>query len=94
VSGYPCQRPYPSLTVLQPTAREPSFLRRDPSSSKGASVNVFLINFDEAPGLETQPHYTILQAISCSWWEEEGLQAYASFVIDLVKVRPPASAKK
>ncbi|EKM55831.1 uncharacterized protein PHACADRAFT_209352 [Phanerochaete carnosa HHB-10118-sp] len=26
-------------------------------------------------------------------WEEEGLQAYASFVVDLVKVRAPASAK-
>ncbi len=26
-------------------------------------------------------------------WEEEGLQAYASFVVELVKVRAPASAK-
>ena len=26
-------------------------------------------------------------------WEEEGLQAYASFVVDLVKIRAPASAK-
>ncbi|KAI0637328.1 COG4-domain-containing protein [Trametes polyzona] len=26
-------------------------------------------------------------------WEAEGLQAYAAFVVDLVKVRPPASAK-
>ncbi|KAJ6547289.1 COG4 transport protein-domain-containing protein [Mycena capillaripes] len=26
-------------------------------------------------------------------WEEEGLQAYASFVVDLVRVRSPASAK-
>ncbi|TFK72569.1 COG4-domain-containing protein [Pluteus cervinus] len=26
-------------------------------------------------------------------WEEEGLQAYAEFVIDLVRVRPPPSAK-
>ncbi|KAF7338520.1 hypothetical protein MVEN_02078100 [Mycena venus] len=26
-------------------------------------------------------------------WEEEGLQAYASFVVDLVRVRAPASAK-
>ena len=26
-------------------------------------------------------------------WEAEGLQAYASFVVDLVKVRAPASAK-
>ncbi|OSC97651.1 COG4-domain-containing protein [Trametes coccinea BRFM310] len=26
-------------------------------------------------------------------WEAEGLQAYASFVVELVKVRPPASAK-
>ncbi|OCH95231.1 COG4-domain-containing protein [Obba rivulosa] len=26
-------------------------------------------------------------------WEEEGLQVYANFVVDLVRVRPPASAK-
>ncbi|KAF7304762.1 Cog4 domain-containing protein [Mycena kentingensis (nom. inval.)] len=26
-------------------------------------------------------------------WEEEGLQAYASFIVDLVRVRAPASAK-
>jgi hypothetical protein len=26
-------------------------------------------------------------------WESEGLQAYASFVVDLVRVRAPASAK-
>ncbi|KAL6309196.1 COG4-domain-containing protein [Sparassis latifolia] len=26
-------------------------------------------------------------------WEAEGLQSYASFVVDLVKIRPPASAK-
>jgi hypothetical protein len=26
-------------------------------------------------------------------WETEGLEAYASFIVDLVKVRPPASAQ-
>lgn len=26
-------------------------------------------------------------------WEIEGLEAYASFIVDLVKVRPPASAQ-
>ena len=26
-------------------------------------------------------------------WEAEGLQEYASFVVDLVKIRPPAGAK-
>ncbi|EMD34512.1 hypothetical protein CERSUDRAFT_117357 [Gelatoporia subvermispora B] len=26
-------------------------------------------------------------------WEEEGLQAYANFVVDLIRIRPPASAK-
>jgi conserved oligomeric Golgi complex subunit 4 len=56
--------------------------------------NVFRKSFEEATqardAAATTRFFKLFPAIG---WEKEGLEAYASFVVDLVKVRPPASAK-
>ncbi|PIL30452.1 hypothetical protein GSI_07151 [Ganoderma sinense ZZ0214-1] len=55
---------------------------------------VFQREFDSASSARdataTSRFFKLFPAIG---WEEEGLQAYASFVVELVKVRAPASAK-
>ncbi|OJT04068.1 Conserved oligomeric Golgi complex subunit 4 [Trametes pubescens] len=55
---------------------------------------VFRREFDKASRARdanaTSRFFKLFPAIG---WEAEGLQAYASFVVELVKVRPPASAK-
>ncbi|KAI0373375.1 COG4-domain-containing protein [Pilatotrama ljubarskyi] len=55
---------------------------------------VFRREFDRASrardATATSRFFKLFPAIG---WEAEGLQAYASFVVELVKVRPPASAK-
>ncbi|KAI0029318.1 COG4 transport protein-domain-containing protein [Vararia minispora EC-137] len=57
-------------------------------------LNVFRKSFAEASqsrdAATTTRFFKLFPVIG---WEEEGLEAYASFVVDLVKVRPPASAK-
>jgi hypothetical protein len=57
-------------------------------------LNVFRKSFAEASqsrdAAATTRFFKLFPVIG---WEEEGLEAYASFVVDLVKVRPPASAK-
>ncbi|KXN87736.1 Conserved oligomeric Golgi complex subunit 4 [Leucoagaricus sp. SymC.cos] len=57
-------------------------------------LSVFRRNFEEASRLRdstaTSRFFKLFPAIG---WEAEGLQAYADFVIDLVRVRAPASAK-
>ncbi|KAI0317766.1 COG4-domain-containing protein [Amylostereum chailletii] len=57
-------------------------------------LDVFRRSFNEATqardAAATTRFFKLFPAIG---WEAEGLEAYASFVVDLVKVRPPASAK-
>ncbi|THH27626.1 hypothetical protein EUX98_g6565 [Antrodiella citrinella] len=57
-------------------------------------LEIFLQHFDQASkardAAATSRFFKLFPAIG---WETEGLQAYASFVVDLVRVRAPASAK-
>lgn len=57
-------------------------------------LDVFTSQFDAATksrdAVATTRFFKLFPSIG---WEAEGLEAYASFVVDLVKVRPPASAK-
>ncbi|TFY55596.1 hypothetical protein EVG20_g9262 [Dentipellis fragilis] len=57
-------------------------------------LDVFRRSFNEATqardAAATTRFFKLFPAIG---WEAEGLEEYASFVVDLVKVRPPASAK-
>ncbi|KAA1479359.1 COG4-domain-containing protein [Dentipellis sp. KUC8613] len=57
-------------------------------------LEVFKQSFNEATqardAAATTRFFKLFPAIG---WEAEGLEEYASFVVDLVKVRPPASAK-
>ncbi|TFK26371.1 COG4-domain-containing protein [Coprinopsis marcescibilis] len=57
-------------------------------------LQVFRQRFEEASGLRdptaTTRFFKLFPAIG---WEEEGLEAYAAFVVDLVRIRAPATAK-
>ncbi|KAJ6546418.1 COG4 transport protein-domain-containing protein [Mycena vulgaris] len=57
-------------------------------------LTIFRHQFEQASrsrdSTTTSRFFKLFPAIG---WEEEGLQAYASFVVDLVRVRAPASAK-
>lgn len=57
-------------------------------------LGVFQRKFEQAcqsrDSAATTRFFKLFPAIG---WEAEGLQAYASFVVDLVRVRAPASAK-
>lgn len=57
-------------------------------------LGIFRKQFDLASqsrdAAATSRYFKLFPAIG---WEEEGLQAYAAFVVDLVRVRAPASAK-
>ncbi|KAF5386630.1 hypothetical protein D9615_001767 [Tricholomella constricta] len=57
-------------------------------------LTIFRRNFEQASRSRdsnaTSRFFKLFPAIG---WEDEGLEAYASFVIDLVRVRAPASAK-
>lgn len=58
-------------------------------------LNVFRQQFEIASrsrdATATSRFFKLFPAIG---WESEGLQAYASFVVDLIRVRAPASAKR
>ncbi|ESK88432.1 intra-golgi transport-related protein [Moniliophthora roreri MCA 2997] len=57
-------------------------------------LRIFLRNFEQASQAKdaaaTSRFFKLFPAIG---WEKEGLEAYASFVVDLVRVRAPVSAK-
>jgi hypothetical protein len=57
-------------------------------------LSIFRRHFDQASrerdAAATSRFFKLFPAIG---WETEGLQAYASFVVDLVRVKAPASAK-
>ncbi|KAG6910876.1 hypothetical protein DXG01_006559 [Tephrocybe rancida] len=57
-------------------------------------LTIFRRNFEQASqsrdSTATSRFFKLFPAIG---WEDEGLEAYASFVVDLVRVRAPASAK-
>ena len=63
-------------------------------ASREQLLTVFKREFEKASrardATATSRFFKLFPAIG---WEAEGLQAYASFVVDLVKVRAPASAK-
>ncbi|EIM90524.1 COG4-domain-containing protein [Stereum hirsutum FP-91666 SS1] len=63
-------------------------------AARDTLLDVFRRQFDEATAARdaaaTTRFFKLFPAIG---WEAEGLEAYAAFVVDLVKVRPPASAK-
>ena len=57
-------------------------------------LSVFRSQFQEASqardAAATSRFFKLFTVIG---WEEEGLEAYSSFVVDLVRIRAPASAK-
>ena len=57
-------------------------------------LEIFRQKFDEASrsrdSTATTRFFKLFPAIG---WEKEGLEAYAAFVVDLVRIRAPASAK-
>ncbi|KAF8892709.1 COG4 transport protein-domain-containing protein [Infundibulicybe gibba] len=63
-------------------------------SAREDLLAIFRTKFNQASrdrdSTATSRYFKLFPAIG---WEEEGLQAYSAFVIDLVRVRAPASAK-
>ncbi|KAI0086670.1 COG4-domain-containing protein [Irpex rosettiformis] len=77
-----------------PTSESPLPPAQTLQTSREALLQIFRDQFEKAStsrdAAATSRFFKLFPAIG---WEEEGLQAYAAFVVDLVKVRAPASAK-
>lgn len=95
------KQPFPThhrLTLIrakiQPTAESHLPPAQTLEAARERLLEIFKREFDKASksrdAAATSRFFKLFPAIG---WEEEGLQAYASFVVDLVKVRAPASAK-
>lgn len=85
--------PY-SHRLIQPTAEDPQPPAQALQAAREELLAIFREQFHTAStsrdAAATSRFFKLFPAIG---WEAEGLEAYASFVMDLVKVRPPASAK-
>lgn len=83
-----------SWTETQPTAESPLPPAQALQTAREQLLEIFRQQFQKASterdAAATSRFFKLFPAIG---WEEEGLQAYAAFVVDLVKVRAPASAK-
>ena len=79
---------------LQPTSESPLPPAQTLQTARETLLQIFREQFEKAStsrdAAATSRFFKLFPAIG---WEAEGLQAYAAFVVDLVKVRPPASAK-
>ncbi|PSR75118.1 hypothetical protein PHLCEN_2v9303 [Hermanssonia centrifuga] len=77
-----------------PTADSPLPPAQTLETVREQLLSIFRREFERAStsrdAAATSRFFKLFPAIG---WEAEGLQAYASFVVDLVKIRPPASAK-
>ncbi|KAF7796521.1 hypothetical protein EIP86_007700 [Pleurotus ostreatoroseus] len=77
-----------------PTAENPQPPAQALQSAREELLAIFREQFEKAStsrdAAATSRFFKLFPAIG---WEAEGLEAYASFVVDLVKIRPPASAK-
>lgn len=80
--------------TVQPTAESSLPPAQTLQAAREQLLAVFRREFDKASrardATATSRFFKLFPAIG---WEAEGLQAYASFVVELVKVRAPASAK-
>ncbi|TBU29088.1 COG4-domain-containing protein [Dichomitus squalens] len=84
----------PFAGTAVPTAENPLPPAQTLQTAREQLLAVFQREFERAStardATTTSRFFRLFPAIG---WEAEGLQAYASFVVDLVKVRAPASAK-
>lgn len=82
------------MATTQPTSESHLPPAQTLQAARDTLLDVFRRQFDEATSARdaaaTTRFFKLFPAIG---WEAEGLEAYAAFVVDLVKVRPPASAK-
>ena len=86
--------PSQSHRLIQPTAENPQPPAQALQAEREELLAIFREQFEKAStsrdAAATSRFFKLFPAIG---WEAEGLEAYASFVVDLVKIRPPASAK-
>ncbi|KAF8652758.1 hypothetical protein AX16_004254 [Volvariella volvacea WC 439] len=84
----------PFAEVAVPTAESHLPPAQTLQNARELLLSVFRHNFEQASrsrdSTATTRFFKLFPAIG---WEEEGLQAYASFVVDLVRIRAPPSAK-
>ncbi|KAJ3558060.1 hypothetical protein NM688_g1138 [Phlebia brevispora] len=84
--------PFAELAV--PTAEDPLPPAQALQAAREELLSIFREQFEQAStsrdAAATSRFFKLFPAIG---WEAEGLEVYASFVVDLVKIRPPASAK-
>ncbi|KAI0713376.1 COG4-domain-containing protein [Earliella scabrosa] len=84
----------PFAETAVPTAESPLPPAQTLEAAREQLLAVFRREFEKASrardATATSRFFKLFPAIG---WEAEGLQAYASFVVELVKVRAPASAK-
>ncbi|KAI0340154.1 COG4-domain-containing protein [Trametopsis cervina] len=84
----------PFAETAVPTAENPLPPAQALQTAREQLLNIFREQFEQAStsrdAAATSRFFKLFPAIG---WETEGLQAYASFVVDLVKIRAPASAK-
>lgn len=82
------------LTALQPTAESHFPPAQTLQTARENLLSIFLKEFTQASrsrdAAATSRYFKLFPVIG---WEAEGLEAYASFVVDLVRVRAPTSAK-
>ncbi|KAF8502545.1 COG4 transport protein-domain-containing protein [Hysterangium stoloniferum] len=84
----------PFAEIAVPTAESPLPPVQTLQNARESLLSIFRTKFQEASqsrdAAATSRFFKLFPVIG---WEEEGLQAYSSFVIDLVRTRIPASAK-
>lgn len=82
------------LTPSQPTAESHLPPAQTLQAAREQLLSIFLNQFTQASrsrdAAATSRYFKLFPAIG---WESEGLEAYASFVVDLVRVRAPTSVK-
>ncbi|GJE97920.1 COG4-domain-containing protein [Phanerochaete sordida] len=77
-----------------PSAESPLPPAQTLQAAREQLLHIFREQFEKAStGRDAAATTRFFKLFPAIGWEEEGLQAYASFVVDLVKVRAPASAK-
>ncbi|KAI0303459.1 COG4-domain-containing protein [Multifurca ochricompacta] len=80
--------------IAVPSSENPLPPSQTSEDARNHLLQVFMHQFSEATkardAVATTRFFKLFPVIG---WEAEGLEAYASFIVDLVKVRPPASAQ-
>lgn len=91
LSVTPCTQ---GLNPSQPTAENHLPPAQTLQAAREQLLSIFLNQFAQASrsrdAAATSRYFKLFPAIG---WETEGLEAYAAFVVDLVRVRAPTSAK-